>query len=234
MARKELPVETREVTGKKVAALRRIGLLPANVYGKGLSSVSIQIKTDEIERTLKESSTNEVYDLKIDGEKETRPVVVQKLQRHPIRGTAIHAEFYQVSLTETMHADVPLIVIGRSEAVETYNGVLMQALNTVSVEALPLDLPSSIEVDITPLEELEQSIHVAQLPVPANVSILTDPEVMVVKVSTPRVSTEEEEEAEAAEGEEAAAGAEGGAEAAAGGGEESSGDGGGESSEDEG
>ena len=219
-------METREVTGKKVAALRRSGFLPGNVYGKGLNSVSIQISSDEMDRTLKAATANEVLDLKIGGEAETRPVVIQKLQRHPITSTPLHAEFYQVSLTDRMHADVPLVVIGHSEAVATYNGVLMNALTSVTVEALPLDLPSSIEVDITPLVELEQSLHVSDLPVPPNVTILTDGEVMVVKVSTPRVSLEEEEEAaaaELAEGEEGAA--EAGEEAAEGeGGEDSSGD----------
>ncbi len=217
MARMELPVETRQVTGKKVAALRRSGVLPGNVYGRGLASVSIQINTEALDKALKASSANEVIDLKIDGESQTRPVVVQKLQRHPITNGPLHAEFYQVSLTEKMHAEVPLVVIGQSEAVITYNGVLMNALTAIMVEALPLDLPSSIEVDITPLEELEQSLHVSDLPIPSNVTVLTDAEVMVVKVSTPRVSLEEEEEAAAAEGEEGAA--EGGEEAAEGGGD---------------
>ncbi len=220
MARMELPVETRQVTGKKVAALRRSGVLPGNVYGRGLASVSVQINTEALDKALKASSANEVIDLKIDGESQTRPVVVQKLQRHPITNGPLHAEFYQVSLTEKMHAEVPLVVIGQSEAVITYNGVLMNALTAIMVEALPLDLPSSIEVDITPLEELEQSLHVSDLPIPSNVTVLTDAEVMVVKVSTPRVSLEEEEEAAAAEGEEGEEGAaEGGEEAAEGGGD---------------
>jgi large subunit ribosomal protein L25 len=218
------------VTGKKVAALRRSGVLPGNVYGKGLDSVSIQIRTDEMDKTLKAATANEVIDLKIDGETDTRPVVIQKVQRHPITSSPLHAEFYQVSLTDKMRADVPLVVIGQSEAVVTYNGVLMNALTSLQVEALPLDLPSSIEVDITPLIELEQSLHVSDLPIPANVTVLTDPEIMVVKVSTPRVSVEEEDEA-AAEGVEGAeAAAEGGEEAAESGGGEA----GGESSESEG
>ena len=203
MARRELPVETRVVTGKKVAALRRSGVLPGNVYGKGLESISIQVKTEELDRALKASEANEVLDLRITGEADTRPVVVQKMQRHPITMSPLHAEFYQVSLTEKMHAEVPLIVIGQSEAVVTYNGVLMNAVTSIMVEALPLDLPSSIEVDITTLVELEQSLHVGDLPIPSNVTVLTDAEVMVVKVSTPRVSVEGEEEAAAAEGVEA-------------------------------
>lgn len=212
MARRELTVETRQVTGKKVAALRRGGVLPGNVYGRGQASVSIQVSTDEMDRTLKAAMANEVLDLKIQGESETRPVVIQKIQRHPISSSPLHAEFYQVSLTETMHADVPLVVIGQSEAVITYNGVLMTALESLQVEALPLDLPNRIEVDITPLVELEQSLHVRDLPLPPNVTILTDMDVMVVKISSPRVATEEEEAAEAAEAEEAAAAAEEGGE----------------------
>ena len=208
MARRELPVETRQVTGKKVSAMRRAGVLPGNVYGKGLESVSIQVETEELDRTLKAATANEVLDLRVAGETDTRPVVVQKIQRHPITSRPLHAEFYQVSLTEKMRADVPLLLIGSSDAVNTYNGVLMQALDWVQVEALPLDLPSSIEVDITALEELEQSLHVSDLPVPPSVSILTDAEVMVVKVSSPRVALEEEEEAEAVEGEEGEEGAE--------------------------
>jgi large subunit ribosomal protein L25 len=115
-----------------------------------------------------------------------------------------------------MHADVPLVVIGTSDAVLTYNGVLMTALESLQVEALPLDLPSRIEVDISVLTELEQSLHVRDLPIPGNVTVLTDPEVMVVKISSPRVSEEGEEAAEGEEapvtavGEEGAAGEEGG------------------------
>jgi large subunit ribosomal protein L25 len=204
MARKELAVETREVTGKKVAALRRSGMLPANVYGKGLASVSIQLETDAMEKVLKASAANEVIDLKIGGERTSRPVVIQKVQRHPLTSSFLHAEFYQVSLTETMRAEVPLVVVGSSGAVAMYNGVLVTALESLHVEALPLNLPPRIEVDITPLVELEQSLHVRDLLIPSNVTVLTDPEVMVVKVSARRVS-EEEEVVEAAEVPEAAA-----------------------------
>lgn len=221
MARRELTVTTRQVLGKKVAALRRSGILPGNVYGRGQDSISVQIGTDEMEKTLKTAIANEVFDLRVDGEKETRPVVIQKMQRHPIMGTPLHAEFFQVSLTQRMHAEVPLVIVGQSDAVETHNGVLMSAIESLSVEALPLDLPSRIEVDVTPLVELEQSLHVSDLPIPPNVTILTDPDVMVVKVTSPRVALEEEEaaleeeaaEEAAAEVEEAAE--EGGAEEAA-------------------
>jgi large subunit ribosomal protein L25 len=208
MARKDLAVEPRQVLGKKVAQLRRAGVTPANVYGHGLDSVSVQLESEVMDKTLKSLLANEVIDLKIAGERNSRPVVVQKVQRHPLTSKVLHAEFYQVSLRQRMRADVPLIIVGTSEGVETYNGVLVKAIETVQVEALPLDLPSSIEVDITPLANLEDTIHVSDISVPEGVTLLTDPEVVIVKVQTPRISLELEEEAAAAaaEAEEAAEG----------------------------
>lgn len=220
MNRKDLVVEPRQVLGKKVTQLRRSGVTPANVYGHGLDSVSIQINTDTMDKTLKSMLANEVIDLRIAGERETRPVVVQKIQRHPLTSRVLHAEFYQVSLRVKMRADVPLIIIGNSEGVDTYNGVLVKAIETVQVEALPLDLPSHIDVDITPLVNLEDSLHVSDLEVPEGVTLLTDPEVVIVKVASPRVALELEEEEAAAEAEEAAAEGEEAAEAGESGGAE--------------
>ena len=198
MARKELDVQTREVVGKKVARLRRQGFLPANVYGHGLDSVAVQVSTEEMEHTLKAAVANEVIDLKIAGERDARPVVIQKVQRHPLNSSVLHAEFYQVSLREKMRADVPLIVVGKSEGIDTYNGVLVHALEALHVEALPLDLPSRIEVDITPLRHLEDTIHVRDLVIPQGVTALADEDAVVVKVASPRVTGEEGEEAPAA------------------------------------
>lgn len=218
MARKELTVYPRQVLGKKVAALRRAGVLPANVYGHGVESVSVQIEVEELQNTLKAATRNEVIDLKIEGERSARPVVIHHIQRHPLGRGILHADFYQVSLREKMRADVPIVITGRSEAVATFNGVLLPGIEALHVEALPLDIPAHIEVDITPLAELDMAIHVRDLEVPANVTVLTDPGVVVASVASPRVAEEElvpaaaapEAEAPAGAAEEAAAKAEAG------------------------
>jgi large subunit ribosomal protein L25 len=207
MARRELSLERRQVLGKKVAQLRRAGILPANIYGHGIESVSVQIDFEAMEHTLKAAVANEVMDLKVAGENAARPAVIHHIQRHPLTSGLLHADFYQVSLREKMRADVPLVIVGQSEAVSTYNGVLVTAVEAVHVEALPLDIPSSIEVDISSLAELESAIHVRDLPVPPNVSVLNDPDVVVVKVASPTIAAELEEEAAVA-AEEAAATAE--------------------------
>ncbi len=198
MARKELGVRTREVLGKKVAALRRAGILPANVYGRRLPSVSLEVDTEVFERMLREAAANEVIDLQIDGERSSRPVIVHHLQRNPLNGSLLHADFYQVSLRDKMRADVPLVVIGTSAAVTTYGGTLLTGAEALHVEALPLDLPGHIEVDVSALKELDTALHVRDLTVPANITVLTDPDVVVARVTSPRVVEEEEEVAAAA------------------------------------
>jgi large subunit ribosomal protein L25 len=200
MARKELSVVPREVVGKKVAQLRRTGLLPANIYGRGLESVSVQVDTDALEKMLRSASANEVIDIKVEGEKAARPVVVHKVQRHPLTSNALHADFYQVSLREKMRAAVPLVFTGKSEAVDTYNGVMVTSVEALQIEALPLDIPTHFEVDISVLAELEAAVHVSDIAVPQNVTVLMEPDLLVVKVASPRVS-EEEAEAPAAEAE---------------------------------
>jgi large subunit ribosomal protein L25 len=214
MARKELTVEPREITGKKVAQLRRNGVLPANVFGKGIESVSLQIEAEQLTQTLKTMTANEVLDLKIAGERATRPVIISKIQRHPVNSSYLHADFYQISLREKMKADVPITVIGQEDSVamNTYNGILMMGIETVSVEALPLDLPTHFEVDISKLASLEDTLHVSSIVAPENVDILTDPEVVILKIASPRLTVEGEEPVEgeeAAEGEEPTAEAEG-------------------------
>ena len=200
MARKELGADVREVLGKKVERLRRAGAVPANVYGHGVPSVSLQIDSGEFEKTLRDATANEVIDLKVNGERAARPVVIHHVQRNPLTGGILHADLYQVSLREKMRADVPLVLTGQADAVHTYNGVLLQGIEALHVEALPLDLPSHIEVDISPLRELESALHVRDLVVPPSVTILSDPDVVLVRVASPRVTAEEaEEEAAAAE-----------------------------------
>ena len=198
MARKELSVEPREVTGKKVAFLRREGLLPGNIYGRGLESVSVQLRTEDLEKTVKASAANEVIDVKIAGERASRPVVIHKIQRSPLNSAYLHADFYQVSLREKMRADVPLVIVGQSSAIDTYNGVLVQMTEVLHIEALPLDFPANIEIDIGVLQELESTLHVRDLAVPTNITVLSDPDIAVVKIASPRVAAEEELPAAAA------------------------------------
>jgi large subunit ribosomal protein L25 len=198
MARKELSVEPREVVGKKVAQLRRSGLLPGNIFGHGIESQAVQVSMVDLHAALHGSAANEVFDIHVKGERAARPVVVHKAQRNPINGNLLHLDFYQVQLREKMRADVQIVFVGNTEAIDTYNGVLVAALESVHVEGLPLDIPGTIEIDIGLMPNLEDAFHVRDLVLPENVVILNEPDVVIAKIASPRVSDEPETVSETA------------------------------------
>jgi large subunit ribosomal protein L25 len=210
MADAALQVDPRTIQGKKLKALRREGILPANIYGRGIDSVAVQAPKHAVQQLLRTTGRNVVIDLQVNGESKPRSVLLRSLARNPVTSEVLHLDFQQVSLTEKMHADVPLVMVGEAPAVSVYGGILLQSLDHLVVQALPADLPSHIEVDVSGLAELESSVHVRELTIPPSVEVLSDAELVVAKVAAPRVAEEKEEEA--VEGEEGAAPAEEGAE----------------------
>jgi large subunit ribosomal protein L25 len=209
MADVQLPVDPRVVTGKKVRSLRRQGLVPAHLYGRGTESLALQVKTTQVVHLLRTSGRNAIIDLQINGEGDARAVVLRGVQRNPVTDELVHIDFYQISLTEKLRADVPIHFIGEAPAVVVYAGVLLHSIEHITIEALPREIPEFIEADLSGLAELESAIFVRDLTIPANVDILTDLDTMVAKVSTPRLAAADEEEAAAAEAAAAAEGEEG-------------------------
>ena len=129
------------------------------------------------------------------------PVVVTAIQRHPLSRELQHIDFYQVDLSRMLQANVPVTIIGEAPAVHTYQGITITGLDRVLVEALPAAMPQYLEISVDGLEELDSQLTVADLEVAAGVRILSDPEIMIVRVARPRL-IEEEEEPELLEGEE--------------------------------
>ncbi len=205
MAELELAARPREVLGKNVKRLRRAGILPGNICGRGVESLSVETPTVELLKVLRAAGRTSMIRLQVEGEAEPRTVFLRELQRDPVSGGPLHVEFHQVSLTEKMRAEVPVVLVGLSPAVDTLGGVLVQQTDRVTVEALPADVPRSLEVDVSLLTELEASFHVRELTVPPGVAILTDPDAVLARVSPPRLAVAEEEEEAAAAAEEAEA-----------------------------
>jgi len=195
-----LNATSRTTLGKKVKKLRREGQLPANVYGKGLSSTSIQISSDDFKTVYAEVGETGLIDLMI-GEKK-HPVLVKNLQMNFRSRTPLHVDFYQVNLKEKVKAMVPLVLSGEAKAVTENIGTLLQTLNEVEVEALPEALPENIEVNIENLSQVDDQIMISELKTPDGVTILTDESQVVAKIS--EITVEEEPEPvveEGAEGE---------------------------------
>jgi large subunit ribosomal protein L25 len=193
----------REVIGKKVKGLRRDGLLPAVVYGHNIEPISISLDMRVASRTLETISPSTLVVLDIDGDKHY--TLVRDKQRNPVRRSIIHVDFQAVSLEETVRADVNIILIGEAPAIETYLGILVPSLEQLSIESLPTNLPDRIDVDISGLVEIGDSILVRDIVIPEGVEVLNDLEDVVVVIIAPAVEeeeVEEEEEIEVEEGEE--------------------------------
>lgn len=202
-----LKAEPRTVLGKKVKKLRREGLLPGNVYGKGLSSVALQVSLTDFEKAHKEAGDTGLIDLELNGN--SHPVLVKNLQMNYQSHTPLHADFYQVNMKEKVKAMVPVVLVGEAKAVTDKIGLLLQTLSEVEIEALPDKLAENIEVNVEHLAELDAHILVSDLKAPEGVEILSDPSQTVAKVSELVVEEPEPEPEEVAEGEEGAEVAEG-------------------------
>ena len=208
-ARATLAAEHRDVTGKKVAGLRRQGRLPAVVFGHGISSENVSLDAHDFELLRRKAGQNALIDLSVHGEK-TRPVLVHGVQVHPVHRRPLHVDLFLVRMTEELIVDVPLVATGTSVAVENLNGTLLHPIESVRIRALPDHLPQSIEYSIDGLDDFDAVVKVSDLTIPGDVALLTDPDEVVAKVQAPRIEVEEEpvvaEGEEGAEGEEAAEG----------------------------
>ena len=201
-----LRAESREVLGKKVKRLRRLGVIPANVYGRGRESRAIQAPLSEVQRVFTAVDRNAVVPISIDGSEETIPAVLREVQRHPVNRRILHLDFYEVDLTRRIHSDARLVLIGSSEA-ESRGGTVVQSLEYVTLEALPTEMPSVLEIDVSVLDDFGQSVLVRDLELPDGVDALTDETVAIATVLAPRVSDEDEdaEDEDAVDGVEEAA-----------------------------
>jgi large subunit ribosomal protein L25 len=215
-ARPKLAAARRTVTGKKVAYLRRDGKLPAVVFGRGLESDSVSLDTHEFESMRRHAGPNTLIDLSVDGGAPS-PVLVYGVQTHRVTRRPLHVDLYVVRMTEELTVDVPLVSEGEAPAVEDLGGTLLHVIDHVRVRALPDHLPDAIRYSVEALATFDDAIHVRDLAIPSDATLLTDVDEVVAKVLPPRVEEEpvvaeaeegEEVEGEAAEGEAAESGAE--------------------------
>jgi large subunit ribosomal protein L25 len=205
----ELNVTKRDARGKSGARqLRREGLVPAVIYGKGYEAQPVAVEARALQPLFAQGiSSTALLRLHIDG-KATRSsplVMIKEVQRSPLTGQLLNVDFHKISLKEKVTAQVPIVLTGESPAVRQ-GGILEQTLREVQVECLPTEIPDHLEVDISHLE-IGHSIHVSDLEVPDHVTLLTGPEEAVAIMAAPKVVEEvaapaEGVEAEAAEEEE--------------------------------
>jgi len=191
MEKLTLKASNREILGKKTRFLRRQGVTPTHLFGRGLESLALQCDTPKLQRTIARAGMTRIIALDVEGDKQPRNVFIREIQREPCSGELLHVDFYQVKRTEKIRVDVPIILFGEAPAMKEKGRTLTHSLTSLSVESLPDKLPPQIEVDLGPLEEVEQAIFVRDITLSPDVTVITDPDQMVVKVSEARVVEEE-------------------------------------------
>jgi large subunit ribosomal protein L25 len=210
----QLKAATRDLLGKSSRRLHGQGKLAAVVYGHNTKPTPLVLDRLEFQKVFLKSGRTHLVDLVVDGR--TDKVLVREIQTHPRRLGPIHVDFYQVNLEEKITVEVPVHLVGESAAVKRGDADILQPIHSLRVECLPSDIPEAFEVDMTPLEEIESEVRISDIKMPKGVTVLIDPEELVVKIIKKREMKVEEEvptaeaalvgEGEAAaEGEEAAA-----------------------------
>jgi len=202
----ELTVECQKrAEGSKPRALRRAGLIPANLYGhKGAESISLTVNAKTLETLLKKASVNNtVINVSIPDLSWQGKTLLKEVQVHPAKRWAYHVSFFAIASQESVDVEVPIQVVGEAPGVKMEGGVLDQVLAQLEVRCAPNSIPDAIEVDISNLH-LKDILYVNQLVLPAGITALGEPERAVVSILPSTVSAEAEaiieETADSAEG----------------------------------
>jgi large subunit ribosomal protein L25 len=188
----QIKATKRDVLGKKTRFLRRKGIIPAHLFGHSLESQAIQCDSNELIKVIAHAGTTRLISLKIEGEKDAKNVFVREIQRDALSRQLLHVDFFQVRKGEKMTMDVPIVLVGEAPAMKEKGRILSHGINVLSIECLPEKVPPQIEVDISVLAELEQSLYVKDIVLDPEIDVLDDPEQLVVKVSEVMIEVEEE------------------------------------------
>jgi len=175
-----LNVTSRKVFGKKLNQIRKDGMLPANIFGTDYKSTSISILMKDFIKTYRIARGTSVMYLMLD--KEEIPVLIKSVQKHPLHNLVLHVDFRKIDLKQEVETEVPVKVVGISTAVTQLGGVLLTQTNKLLINALPENIPTEIEIDISKIIEIGQDIKVSDLPKSTTYEIKTDLTRVIVSV----------------------------------------------------
>jgi len=190
-----LGASSREVVGKQVGRYRRMGQIPAVVYGPGFTPLNIFVSEPELRQVLLRAGSTHLVELQLNGD--VVPTLARDVQRDSIRGNLMHVDFYRVAMDRLLRTEVPVILVGSSPAIVRKEAIAIHPTSAVLIECLPGDLPAHIEVDISGLENIGDQILVGELVVPDGVRMITALDDLVVKLDYAEAMLTPEEELEA-------------------------------------
>jgi large subunit ribosomal protein L25 len=189
----EIIAKKRTIEGKAVKKLRREGVVPGLLFGKGISPVLIETDTNLFSKVYKTTGETSLVDLVIEKEKPIK-VLIDEVQNHPVSGIPIHVSFNKVKLTEKITANVPLEIVGEPAIIKSGEGIALHLIQELEVECLPTDLPHKIIADISKLEKIDDAVAIKDLGIDlSKISVKADPGELVVKIDYATQPEQEEE-----------------------------------------
>ena len=183
----------RDVMGKKVGTLREQGLVPVVCYGNKQKATPYSVNAKALKGLL--GSDSVVFET--EGDVKEEQVILQDIDYHPVSGDPIHVDFLFVDATQEIEHEVPVEVEGEAPAQKTYNGQVLATLDKIVVRALPQHIPGHVVVDVSGLEEIGSRLVASDIPLSDNVTLVTNPDEIVVSIV--EEAQEEEEETPADE-----------------------------------
>jgi large subunit ribosomal protein L25 len=185
-----LEAKSRDVIGKQVQGLRRAGYVPIILYGPTIEAMPLTVEARELRDVLAEAGGTTIIELHVG--KKSYPTLARSVQRHILKDSILHADFYHVAMDRVIRAEVQVIAVGESPAVADGEGVLVHVITALEIEALPANLVPHLEIDVSGLEEIGDMIHVRDLEAPPGVTIIGNPDEVVLKVDYMAALIEEE------------------------------------------
>lgn len=166
-----LKLDERTVHGKKVAKLRKEGLVPAVVYGPGIDPISVQVEDGVFTKLYRQAGTYTPVHLTIGAKKKI--AMIKDVDRDPVKGSVRHVSFHAVKANEPVTAEVPIHLVGEGESEAEKAGlIVLQALDKVEVKALPMDLPEAVEISIVGLKEAGEKVTLGEAKLPEGVEFV--------------------------------------------------------------
>lgn len=186
-----LALQPREITGKNVKRLRREGIVPLGICGRGVEPYPAQIDEREFMRIINKAGYTGLIELTMPGKKK-QAAFLQELQRHPITGRTLHADLKVVDINQPVEVDVPVVAHGENTLVEKGEAILNHPVTSISVRALPTHIPHQFDIDVSILADFDQHIYVRDLQVGDDVEILVDGDTLLLALAHPKVEPVEE------------------------------------------
>lgn len=189
----QLSATVRAEVGKKVAAIRANGLVPAVLYGHGVTNQNLAVPYGLLDKLYQAAGESTIIDLAIEGQPSSVKVLIADVQYEPVKNRISHVDLQQINMSEKITVSVPIHVIGESPVIKADGGSLVNPISEVEIEALPSDLIHGIEIDASILATYDDAIHIKDLKVPATVTIVGhEPEDVVLFAAPAHIEKEPE------------------------------------------